>query len=116
MHKTTTTTNATQSLKIDIYDMYRIHSDVSRHLSVCDIHWDLARTAYMAMYTSHWVVFRSLVTRANKWLAENAAHCDLFKCETVSWMSVDRQVFTDNGILTKSMSADKKTKIYIGLR
>ena len=60
-------------------------------------------------------MFSALVSRANKWLSENT-HCDLFKCETVTWLSVDRQVFTDNGIITKSMNADKKTKIYKGLR
>lgn len=59
--------------------------------------------------------FSSLIERANQWSIQNQQAL-VFSFETVIWMSIDRPIFTDSGILQKSMHSDKKTKIYRGLR
>ena len=60
-------------------------------------------------------VKRTLVEKANQWSIDNP-QCLIFSCETVTWFSVDKPVFTDAGVMVKSMSTDRKTKVVRGLR
>ncbi|ELT89321.1 hypothetical protein CAPTEDRAFT_207195 [Capitella teleta] len=59
--------------------------------------------------------FKAVVERANIWASENK-HCLIFTCETVTWTSIDKPLYTDNGLMQKSMHSDKKTKFYRGIR
>lgn len=59
--------------------------------------------------------FPALVERANHWSVLNPQAL-VFSCETVTWSGVDRTIFTDSGVMPKSMTSDKKTKFYRGLR
>ncbi|KAK2148924.1 hypothetical protein LSH36_474g00037 [Paralvinella palmiformis] len=59
--------------------------------------------------------FSVLIDRANEW---SKAHPEaaIFCCETVQWTSMDRPIFSDAGMLHKSMYSDKKSRIIRGLR
>lgn len=59
--------------------------------------------------------FSALVDRGNEWSSQHPEAL-IFSCETVQWTTMDRPVYTDSSILHKSMSGDKKTRLFRGLR
>jgi len=59
--------------------------------------------------------FSTLIERANQWSIQNP-QCLVFSFETVTWMGIDRPIFTDSGIMQKSMHSDRKSKVMRGLR
>ncbi|ESO07099.1 hypothetical protein HELRODRAFT_170398 [Helobdella robusta] len=59
--------------------------------------------------------FSALMEKANSWSIENP-HALIFSCETVTWSTIDKPVYSDAGVMVKSMGSDRKTKFVRGLR
>ena len=56
-----------------------------------------------------------LMDRANEW-SKGHPEAAIFGCESVQWTTMDRPIFTDAGVMQKSMHGDKKTRLIRGVR